>query len=110
MLVGLILMLMAGGAFGQLAVVSRLPDQNAKSVCVDTHLNITFNAAPGLGKSGTIRIYDSADNKLVDTLDVALPTNQQTYVIGGSSLHAYPVIITGNTAVIYPHNNMLAYG
>jgi len=110
MLVGLILMLMAGGAFGQLAVVSRLPDQNAKSVCVDTHLNITFNAAPGLGKSGTIRIYDSADNKLVDTLDVALPTNQQTYVIGGSSLHAYPVIITGNTAVIYPHNNMLGYG
>ncbi len=110
LLIGLICVLMGAGAFGQLAVVSRLPDQNASSVCVDTHLNITFNAPPTLGKSGTIRIYDAADDKLVDTVDVALPTNQQTYVIGGNSLHAYPVIITDNTAVIYPHNNTLAYG
>jgi pectin methylesterase-like acyl-CoA thioesterase len=110
LLVSLISMWMVAGAFGQLAVVSRLPDQNGKSVCVDTHLNITFNAPPTLGKTGTIRIYDAADNKLVDTLDVSLPTSQQTYVIGGSNLHAYPVIITEKTAVIYPHNNTLAYG
>lgn len=94
----------------KLAVVSRMPDQNAKSVCIDTHLSITFNAPPELGKSGTIRIFDSADDKLVDTIDVALPTNQQTYIIGGSKLHAYPVIFSGNTATIYPHNNTLEYG
>jgi len=108
-------MLLIRGAFaqegtGKLAVVSRNPDQNAGSVCADTHLNITFSAAPTLGNSGQIRIFDAADNKLVDMLDVGLPTNRQTYLIGGSSLHAYPVIITGNTAVIYPHHGVLAYG
>jgi len=114
-LIGLISVFLAACAFAQQdankpAIVSRLPDQNAKDVCVDTHLSLTFNSAPTLGKSGAIRIFDAADNKLVDTVDVSLPTDHQTYVIGGSSLHAYPVIITGNTAFIYPHNNCLSYG
>jgi pectinesterase len=106
-LIGLILLFVAAGAFAQ--PISRSPDQNAKSVCVDTHLSLAFSSPPTVGKSGTIRIYDAADNKLIDTLDVSLPTNQQTYVIGGSALHARPVIIAGNTAIIYPHNNKLEY-
>jgi pectin methylesterase-like acyl-CoA thioesterase len=92
-----------------LTITSRQPDQNAKSICVDTHLNLTFNHPPTLGTTGQIRIFDAADNKLVDTLDLSIPAVQQSYVIGGNTLHAYPVIIDGNTAVIYPHNNSLAY-
>lgn len=111
-LFALIFAMSAASAYAQtapLAIARRLPEHNAKSVCVDTHLNLTFNAAPTLGTSGQIRIYDAADNRLVDTVDVGLPTNQQTYVIGGSALHAFPVIIQGSTTVIYPHNNSLAY-
>ena len=47
LLIGLISLFMFAHSFaqetGKLAVVCRLPYQNAKSVCVDTHLNITFN-------------------------------------------------------------------
>jgi len=54
LLIGLISLLLIADAFAQttaaskLAVVSRLPDQNGKSVCIDTHLTIAFNAAPVL--------------------------------------------------------------
>lgn len=45
---------------------------------------------------------------------VAEPTlpDYQLNIIGGftDAFHFYPVIIKGNTAVIYPHNNVLEYG
>jgi pectin methylesterase-like acyl-CoA thioesterase len=34
---------------------------------------LTFPTAPTLGKSGQVRIYDAADDRLVDTLDLAIP-------------------------------------
>ena len=104
-----VLLLIGTVAFGK-QIVSRQPAQGAKSVPVDTHLTLTFDESPALGTSGTVRIYDASDDKLVDRLDVSLPTNQQAYGIGGSSLHAYPVIVSGNMVTIYPHNNRLAYG
>jgi pectin methylesterase-like acyl-CoA thioesterase len=106
---GLISLLLAARAPAQPAATGRMPDQNAQSVCVDTHLALAFDAAPAVGTSGQIRIYDSADNRLVDTVEVGLPTNQQSYEIGGTPLHAYPVIIQDRTAVIYPHHHSLAY-
>src|ERR1700678_4410673 len=87
-----VLLLMGTGAFGK-QVLSRQPAQGAEGVCVDTHLTLTFDQPPALGTTGTIRIYDASDDKLMELLDVSVPTNQQTYVIGGSSLHAYPVIV-----------------
>jgi hypothetical protein len=135
---------------------SCLPANNAVNVNPDTHLELTFQSAPRLGKSGQIRIYDSADGRLVDLLDlkippgpteptpspsaiytpvpyeyvsshfsnantkpgtpsgIALPTpdNYQLTIIGGftDAFHFYPVIIHGNSATIYPHNNILEYG
>ena len=45
---------------------------------------------------------------------VAVPTppTYQLTIIGGftDAFHFYPVIIHGNVATIYPHNNLLAYG
>ena len=83
-----------------------MPDSNAKAVPPDTHLNLTFNAPPGYGTAGEVRIYDAADNHLVDTIDAAGP---QKYTIGGTAYNAFPVLISGNTATIYPHNGSLAY-
>ena len=115
---------------------------------LDTHLVLTFFSAPTLGKSGQIRIYDAADQSLVDTLDLSIPAgpdpahrvapvaaqaidpnpatpttttpavkttpadlhNYQLTTIGGlADFHFYPVIIHGNVATIYLHNNVLRY-
>jgi pectinesterase len=139
------------------AGVVRLPADRAAGVNPDTHLVITFPSPPTLGNAGMIRIYDAADNRLVDTLDLSIPagpssgagggaaapytpvpyeyvsghfTNANTVpgtpsgvaaatpathqltIIGGftDAFHFYPVIIRGNVATIYPHNNLLGYG
>src|SRR5580698_8440958 len=104
-----VLLLIGTGAFGK-QVISRQPAPGADGVCVDTHLTLTFDEPPALGTAGTIQIYDASDDQLVDLLDVGVPTNQQTYVIGGSSLHAYPVILSDKVVTIYPHPHKLAYG
>ncbi len=49
------------------------PANHAIRVNPDTHLVLTFSSPPTLGKSGQIRIYDAADHKLVDTLDLSIP-------------------------------------
>jgi pectinesterase len=132
------------------------PSDKAVRVNPDTHLELTFPGAPVLGAKGQIRIYDTADDRLIDLLDLSIPagptagstapkppyiqapyeyvsgnfTNADTKpgtpsggaepapdhyqltIIGGftDGFHFYPVIIHGNTAVIYPHNNLLEYG
>jgi pectin methylesterase-like acyl-CoA thioesterase len=53
--------------------IVRIPADKARSVNPDTHLAITFPGKPALGNSGQIRIYDAADNRLVDTLDMSIP-------------------------------------
>lgn len=51
----------------------QFPANNAAAVNPDTHLELTFPSAPVLGKSGKIRIYDAADNRQVDLLDLSIP-------------------------------------
>jgi hypothetical protein len=63
------LFLMGPSALGK-QVVSRQPAQGAEGVCVDTHLTLTFDDPPTLGTTGTIRIYDASDDKVVDTTSV----------------------------------------
>src|SRR5215471_17980889 len=139
--------------------VTYFPASGATAVNPDTHLVITFASAPTLGSAGRIRIYDAADDRLVDTLDFSIPpgpttgpgalagrvpytpvpyaytpgrraTNADTVagtpsgvaartastsqltIIGGftDAFHFYPIIVHGNVATIYPHNNLLTYG
>jgi pectin methylesterase-like acyl-CoA thioesterase len=78
---------------------------NASGVCVDKILNITFDQTPKLGTSGQIRVYTSGGT-LVDTLDMT--TSPQTKTVGGTSFRYLPIIISGNTASVYLHNQ-LAY-
>jgi len=115
------------------------PANGATDVNPDTHLVLTFPSPPALGKSGTIRIYDAADQKLVDTLDLAIPASPnptgrasnangetkspapptpagpdhpefQATQIGGTWFHFFPVIVHGKVATIYPHHGVLQYG
>ena len=118
-------------------VPAQFPGENATDVNPDTHLLLTFSSPPSIVGSGTIRIYDAADNSLVDTLDVGIPAsphpngrappknpgaaspaphdpnNKAVYqenLIGGVEFHFFPIIVHGNTATVYPHNNRLKYG
>ncbi len=49
------------------------PADQAKMVNPDVQLKLTFKDAPKIGNSGQIRIYDAADNRLVDMLDMSIP-------------------------------------
>jgi pectinesterase len=145
-------LLAIGRCSARTTLITRFPAINAVKVNPDTHLVLTFSSPPVLGKSGQIRIYDSADHHLVDTLDLSIPAgpdpsrriptpptqgipldpaiptspttttpavrftpadlhNYQLNKIGGlPDFHFYPVIIYGNVATIYLHNNVLKYG
>jgi pectinesterase len=49
------------------------PASQATLVNPDVQPKLTFEAAPRIGHEGTIRIYDAADDRLVDTLDMSVP-------------------------------------
>jgi len=54
------------------------PAAEATHVNPDTHLELTFKTTPILGLSGQIRIYDAADDRLVDLLDLSIPAGPTT--------------------------------
>jgi pectin methylesterase-like acyl-CoA thioesterase len=62
----------------QPGVLIRFPADKAFNVNPDTHLELTFQGLPILGKSGAIRIYDAANNRLVDLLDLSIPAGPTT--------------------------------
>jgi polygalacturonase/pectin methylesterase-like acyl-CoA thioesterase len=94
----------------------------------DTRLTITFDRAPAVGVSGFVRIYDAANDTVVDTIDLVAATALrdalragnplstqslpvQTKTIGGiTNFNYYPITVSGNTATIYPRNGVLARG
>jgi hypothetical protein len=85
------------------------PADDAKVVCPDTPLRLTFAAPPALGSSGKIQLVDAADGRAVETIDIGSPTAKQT--IGGLSGFNYrPVIVSGAEVTIHPRNGALAYG
>ncbi len=101
------LVVSAQGTVPGLSVTSLLPANHAKDVPPDTHLNLTFKTPPGYGTSGQVRIFDAADDRLVDTVDLA--TGPQGYTIGGTAYNAYPMLIGENAVTIYPHPGALNY-
>jgi pectinesterase len=134
------------------------PANNSKGVNPDVQLKLTFNQPPVIGTSGKVRIYNEANDQLVDALDLSIPpgpteratgaaltapylafpypydrgkvpTNAdskpgtpsagaeatpdtfQLTIIGGftDGFHFYPIIVSGNTATIQFHHNLLEY-
>lgn len=86
------------------------PANGATGINTDTPLKITFDRAPVVGNFGKVQIVRASDNTVVDTLD--LGTTPYTRTIGTQSVPYifYPIIVTGNTAAIYPHAGVLQYG
>src|ERR1700752_4511715 len=49
------------------------PSDRATMVNPDVQLKLTFKEVPRAGTSGQVRIYDAADDRLVDMLDLSIP-------------------------------------
>jgi hypothetical protein len=112
-----------------LVTTALTPASLSSGTAPDTRLTLTFNQPVSVGLSGQIRIYDAANPTVpVDTIDMVSamalmktlragsavstqPLPVQAKTIGGlTNFHYYPITLSGNTATIYPRNNVLAYG
>ena len=98
------------------------PVSGSSGICYDTPLYATFNGPISIVNSGRIRIYNTTNSTTpVDTIDmssntvVVSPSINLTNNIQPHSLFSgdaqvinyFPVIITGNTAAIYPHSGVM---
>ena len=90
-----------------MSAVAFSPTNGATGICYDTPLYVTFDRPPVLNNMGTIKIYNVTNSSTpADTLNLALGS-PQLRTIGGVALNAYPVIISGNVAAIYPHSGVM---
>jgi autotransporter-associated beta strand protein len=101
------------------------PVNGATGICYDTPLYLTLNGPISIVNSGRIRIYNSTNLVTpVDVIDMSsntvfvatlntgifLTNNFQPHsLFSGDSqvINYFPVIITGNTAAIYPHSGVM---
>lgn len=93
-----------------MAVASLSPGNGAVGICMDTLLRITFDSGPVLGTSGRIRIFNVTNATTpVDTIDLGLNLGSgfQSRNIAATAYNTYPVIISNNTATIFPHAGVL---
>lgn len=96
-----------------IAAVAMSPANSATGICYDTPLYLTFNQQPLLRNAGMIRIYNVTNSGTpVDTINLAFNSTggyQSHSAFAGDSqgFNYYPVIITGNTAAIYPHGGVM---
>lgn len=86
------------------------PANGATNVNVDTPLSITFDRAPVVGTTGTIKVYKASDDTLVDTIDLGASLKQRAVGTNSTLYNFIPVTISGNTATVYVHGGILAYG
>jgi pectinesterase len=63
------------------AAQTLFPANRARDINPDVQLKLTFSQPPMIGKSGQVRVYDVANDRLVDTLDLSItpgPTERAT--------------------------------
>lgn len=93
-----------------MTIAALSPGNGATGICLDTVLRLTFDTAPTIGNAGRIRIYNATNTTTaVDTIDLGLSSGNgsQSRAIAGTAYNSYPVIISGNTATIFPHLGVL---
>lgn len=92
-----------------MAATALTPSNGATGLCYDTPLTITFSVAPTLRTAGTIKIYNITNTTTpVDTIDLGLGNGQQRLFPGDGQSFTYNVVsISGTTAKIYPHFNVM---
>lgn len=130
---------LADDAIGASATPRLFPADGATQVNPDARLVLTFTSPPTVGTSGRITILDAADGRLVDTIDLSIPTSPnptgrvigadgstrapvppapagpdnpgyQHTNIGGAWFHFFPVMARGDTVTVQPHHGALTYG
>jgi hypothetical protein len=82
------------------------PWRGFSDLCADAPLTIDFDQAPKLGKTGRLRVFNSAGT-VVDTIDAG--ASPQTRLIGGTPFVYSPILISGRRALIALHQT-LPYG
>jgi pectin methylesterase-like acyl-CoA thioesterase len=85
------------------------PANGAKDVCADPPLRFHFSAAPAVGSSGKIRVFDASSSAAIATVDLAVATVNQT--IGGTMFTLpRPVQVAGNDVIVRLPPRALTYG
>jgi pectin methylesterase-like acyl-CoA thioesterase len=88
------------------------PQPRDSGVAVDTRLHIRFDSAPVLGADGSVRIFRTRDNALVDVIRPHDEVNTLGYI--GQQwkrvVSTRLITIDGPNVTIAPHNERLAYG
>lgn len=102
-----LLLLYATAAHAEVSLTRLQPPRDARSVCTDTLISLTFNSPPMLGSAGQIKIVRVSDGKVVDVLDAA---NEATNLFGTKLLRYEPIRIEGNTVTLQPRAHVLESG
>jgi pectin methylesterase-like acyl-CoA thioesterase len=86
------------------------PANNARAVNPDVQLKLTFTQPPTIGKAGKVRVYDAANDRLVDQLDLSIPPGPTERATGAALTAPYlsPPYNYGRTAV--PSNRNIKPG
>jgi polygalacturonase/pectin methylesterase-like acyl-CoA thioesterase len=105
------------------SIASVSPTSTTSNVPIDTPLTITFSDSVVLGTTGTVKIYNALTSALVDTIDLSQSSQtaaqiqategidaiESSRTIEGQSFNYYPIMVSGATATITPHQ-ALSYG
>jgi pectinesterase len=65
------------------------PANHATSVNPDVQLRLTFERPPVIGNTGTIRVFDAANGRLVDELDMSIPPGPTVGATGAALTAPY---------------------
>ncbi len=88
----------------ELHAQTRFPANGSTSVNPDVQLRLTFDRPPVIGKSGFIRVFDAANDRLVDQIDMSVPPGPTASAAGAaltapyvSSPYPYAALPAGRT-------------
>jgi pectin methylesterase-like acyl-CoA thioesterase len=65
------------------------PANKAHDVNTDVQLKLTFNTPPAIGTAGKVRVYDAANDRLVDMLDLSIPAGPTERATGAALTAPY---------------------
>ncbi len=91
------------------------PANSQKNVNIDTNLVLTFPSPPTIGGKGTVKIYNAADGKQVDVLDLDSVLAQSVRGNGSTKANysdttTYQTnIIEGDGFLLLPHHRAREY-
>jgi len=65
------------------------PANKSRNVNPDVQLKLTLSQPPTIGKTGKVRVYDAADDRLIDQLDLSIPAGPTERATGAATTAPY---------------------